>query len=321
MDVICIGMSVVDVLARGVTDVPHDGSTVFVERVSMSAGGDALNQAIILSRFGHAVSLMTLVGDDPQGRFLLGECAKSGVDVRGVTISRQFPTSTTVVLVGKDGERSCISQHGGTADEYGLSDIDIGLISRGVKVVSVGSFFCSEALDTDAVPVVLKAARDAGAVTVADFVQNRPDVTATDLVEVLPLLDYVAPSMSEAVQLTGKTLPDEAAEYLLDAGAHNVVIKLGPKGALARNRSERIAVPSYATDVVDTTGAGDNFMAGFIHGLLRDRPLADCLQFASATAALSVRALGTTGGVQGLADIEALLGRQPLEQALPEPSR
>ncbi len=307
MEAICIGMAVVDVLAKGATEIPRHGSTVFVERVSMSAGGDALNQAITLSKLGHDVGLLTLVGDDPQGAFLVERCAKYRVDTRGVTISPKFPTSTTIVLVDQDGERSCISQRGATADEYGLSDIDLSLITPEVKVLSVGSLYCSERLDTEALPEVLQAAKRVGATTVADFVPDRLGVSEADLPALLGLLDYVAPSMAEAAHLTGKSDPHEAVDVLLNMGAHNVVLKLGAQGALARNEQVNLYVPAFATDVADTTGAGDNFMAGFISGLLRRRCLRGCLELASATAALSVQALGATEGVRDAAQVESFL--------------
>ena len=307
MEAICIGMAVADVLVKGATEIPRHGSTVFVERVSMSAGGDALNQAITLSKLGHDVGLMTLVGDDPQGAFLVERCAKYGVDTRGVAISPKLPTSTTIVLVDQDGERSCISQRGATADEYGLSDIDLSLITPEVKVLSVGSLYCSERLDTEALPEVLQAAKRVGAITVADFVPDRLGVSEADLPALLGLLDYVAPSMAEAAHLTGKSGPHEAVDVLLNMGAHNVVLKLGAQGALARNEQVNLYVPAFATDVADTTGAGDNFMAGFISGLLRRRSLRGCLELASATAALSVQALGATEGVRDAAQVESFL--------------
>ena len=316
MEAICIGMAVADVLAKGATEIPRDGSTVFVERVSMSAGGDALNQAITLAKLGHDVGLMTLVGDDPQGAFLVERCAKYGVDIRGVAISPALPTSTTIVLVGPDGERSCISQRGATADGYGLSDIDLSLITPQLKVLSVGSLYCSERLDTEALPVVLEAAKRVGATTVADFVPDRLGISKADLSLLLGLLDYVAPSMAEAAYLTSKPDPQEAVDVLLDMGARNVVLKLGAQGALARNKQVDLRVPAYATEVADTTGAGDNFMAGFISGLLRRRSLRGCLELASATAALSVQALGATAGVRDAAQVESFL-RRHLQQMPP----
>jgi sugar/nucleoside kinase (ribokinase family) len=303
-------MAVLDVLVKGVTELPRGGSTVFVERVGMSAGGDALNQAITLSRLGHDVGLMTLVGDDPQGTFLVRQCAKEGVDTRGVSVSKALPTSTTVVLVDEDGERSCLSQRGGTADEYGLSDVDLSLIIPGVRVVSVGSLFCSERLDIEALPEVLEAAKRVDATTIADFVPNLLDTTAADLAGLFRMLDFIAPSMAEAAQLTGKSDPDEAVDALLGLGAQTVILKLGLEGALARNRSVTLSVPAYSANVVDTTGAGDNFVAGFISGMLQRRSLRSCLEWASATAALSVQALGATGGVRDAAQVEQFLRKQ-----------
>ena len=174
----------------------------------------------------------------------------------------------------------------------------------------MGSLFCSERLDAEALPEVLEAAKRVDATTIADFVPNLLDATAADLAGLFRMLDYIAPSMAEAGRLTGKSDPDEAVDALLGLGAKNVILKLGAQGALARNRSVSLSVPAYRANVVDTTGAGDNFVAGFISGMLQRRSLSSCLELGSATAALSVQALGATGGVRDAAQVEQFLREQ-----------
>jgi sugar/nucleoside kinase (ribokinase family) len=273
----------------------------------MWAGGDALNEALTLAKLGHSVGLMTLVGDDAQGAFVLQECARHGVDTGATTRSAQFETTTTIVLIGSDGQRSFITPHGGTLEGYGIEHIDISHIRPGTRVVSLGSLFCSEQLDMDA-PTILKRAREVGARTVADFVPNRTGARFSDLGEALALVDYMIPSIEEAELYTGKSDLDAIADECFGHGVKHVVIKMGSRGAFARSATERLTVPAYpAPIVVDTTGAGDNFVAGFISGLLRNQSLLDCLQFGCATASVSVQAMGASAGVRSFQQVQAVI--------------
>ncbi len=306
-DVVCVGFVTTDIMANGVEKIEFGGVTNIVDSVSMHVGGDALNEAFTLAHLGHKTGLMSLVGRDAQGEFVAAECRKAGVDTEGVAISDTYPTSTSVVLVGRDGQRSFISQHGGCADEYSLDDIDLSLIQPGTRVVSIGSIFCSKSFDQGALRAVLEKAKSVGAVTIADFVPNRNEANIEELKEVLPLLDYVVPSIEEAVLYTGLSDLDEIAEAFLKAGAGTVLIKMGKKGSFAKNEHERLELPIYDAKVIDTTGAGDNFVAGFISGLLRDYSLEGCLQVGTATAAVSVGSIGATTGVRSFAQVQEVI--------------
>src|SRR6202161_717647 len=137
LEVICIGMAVVDVLAKGVTKIPYDGSTVYVERISLCTGGDALNEAITLARLGHRVGLMTLVGTDLQGNYIISQCQENRVDTTAVTKIDDCSTSTSIVLVNEGGERSFLSEQGTSIDRFSLEHIDLDYIRPGLKVFAV----------------------------------------------------------------------------------------------------------------------------------------------------------------------------------------
>lgn len=315
VEVICIGMATADILAKGVGEVRFGGHTEFVESVSMAVGGDALNQSVVLSRLGHKTSLLTMVGNDAQGRYVVEECGACGVDTSGILRSEQYPTSTSMVLITKDGERSFISQKGGTVDEFCLADADIARIRPGVKVVSIGSLFCSPRLDAQ-IAAVLKAAKEAGAVTIADMVPNMAGTPLAGICDALPLLDYVVPSKEEALLYTGKKTVPEAARAFLEYGAGTVIVKQGGEGAYVLTAEGDFTVPVCPATVVDTTGAGDNFVSGLICGLLRDFPLTDCLYLASATASISIGAVGATTGVQSFEQVQRVLQKENIEGAL-----
>jgi sugar/nucleoside kinase (ribokinase family) len=154
---------------------------------------------------------------------------------------------------------------------------------------------------------ILKTARENGVTTFADMVPMTGGETIGDIMEALPWLDYFLPNLEEAAMLTGLSDPEEMADSLLQCGIKNVVIKLGKEGCLFKNSAKRIKVPAFSVNAVDTTGAGDNFAAGFISAVLDGMEPEDCCAFANATAAVSTESLGAVGGVKSRRQIEAFL--------------
>lgn len=306
-EVLCIGMSTVDILVRGVTNIPRDGQTDIIESVDLKTGGDALNEAITLANLNHQAGVMTLVGDDLQGQVVKQYCEGQHVDTKGLTITENYPTSTSVVMVAGNGERSFLSQRGTASDNYAIEDMDLDLITDGVKVVSIASLFCSERLNNAELCEILKKAKSVGAITIADLVLNRADCSLDEIKDALSYLDYIVPSKDEAEHFTAQKELSDIANVFRSYGTPNVVIKLGADGVYGDTSTAKLMVPTFAAKVVDTTGAGDNFMAGFISGLLRDLPLRECLKFGSAVSAISISRIGATGAVKNRAQVEEFL--------------
>lgn len=306
-EVVCLGMAVSDILVKGVKAIEINGQTQFVENIDIKPGGDAVNEAITLANLGHNTRLFTLVGKDSQGYSLIEVCKSAGIDVQGVTFSEKNSTSTSIVLISDDGERSFLSKKDGTVDEYALDDINLDLIEEGVKVVSIASLFCSNRLNDDELSKILDKAKQCGAITIADLVLNRADCRLDDIEKTLSKLDYIVPSLDEAEHFTGKTNLEDIVSVFKSYGVKNVVIKLGKDGVYSQDNLENIKIPTFATKIVDTTGAGDNFMAGFISGILRGLTLKDCLEFGTATSAISISTIGATGAVKSLEQVNDFL--------------
>ena len=106
------------------------------------------------------------------------------------------------------------------------------------------------------------------------------------------MIDYMTPNEDEAKYFTGKDTPDEMADVFLDCGVRNVIIKLGANGCLLKNRNERIRLSGYAVNAIDTTGAGDNFLAGFVSEILRNEGAENALRFANACGTIATTAVG-----------------------------
>lgn len=307
MTIICVGMAVVDILVQGFDGTPTPGTTAFVDRVGMGVGGDALNQASALAKLGHRCQLVTAVGDDAAGRLIKDSCADAGVDTATIVTDPELDTSTSVVLIDRAGERSFLSGRGGSADRLGARHVDEARLAQDVSVLSVGSLFTSPEFDRDVLPGLLDWAHARGAITVADLVTDHPEVTLDDLKDVLARLDFVVPSEAESLHYAGTADPAEAAAVFASYGVGTTVIKRGVRGAVAVRGDKQVSVSTFVVPVVDTTGSGDSFVAGFVSGLADGLRLGDCLNRAAATAAVSVQGLGATSAIAGLAQVNELI--------------
>ncbi|MFV0361828.1 MAG: PfkB family carbohydrate kinase [Suipraeoptans sp.] len=306
-EIICIGMGTVDLLAEGIDDIKLDGQTRFIKGIQLRTGGDATNEAITLKKLGHEVMLITTVGSDYTGEFYKRSCEVAGVDSSGIITDSKYPTATAVVLIGRDGERSFLAVENNAAATMRLKRPDHIEMKSGIKVLSIASlFYTAEQKDEDMSELLIEA-KAVGAVTIADLVMDRKEMGLDDIRETLRQLDYIVPSLNEGRYYTGKDTPEEIASVLHEYGVPNVIVKLGAEGIFASTVKKCYRVSTIADKVIDTTGAGDNFMAGFISGLVRGLEMEEALYFGSATSAIAIGELGATGAVNSLEQVQEYL--------------
>lgn len=306
-EILCAGMVVVDLLLRGFDALPNWGETGFVDDVSMALGGDASNQAVALAKLGNQVGVLGMVGDDASGQFVRDQFLRAGVSVEGLHMDPGRTTATGLVVIGRDGEHCFLAGKSRSHADYAPEHIDMSLIRPGLKALSIASLFTSERFDREAVAVMLRRAKEIGAMTFADFVTDQRFYGLDDLAEIWPLLDYVVPSTLEAQTLVGTDDPAMVAQDFRRRGVKTVILKRGALGAMAFGDAETITCPAFRVPLVDTTGAGDNFVAGLVHGMVHGMRLAQTLRFASAVAALSIQAVGAGAGLRDLAQVQSFL--------------
>ena len=184
-----------------------------------------------------------------------------------------------------------------------MADLDLLQLAH-TKLLSVGSIHILPTLDAD-LAEIFKAAKHAGCMTSADMMQANPD-QQVDMDAIFRNTDYLLPSFIEAQELTGEDIPEKQAAQLLQRGVKNVVIKLGEEGSLFMNAEESFRTPIIPAEVVDTTGAGDNFVASFLTGVIKGWPYHRCMQFATAAGSIAVRGIGATSCVKSLDQVEEL---------------
>lgn len=297
--VVCLGIMVADVVGRPVTSFPDKGRLVLVDDMRLHTGGCAANAAIGLARLGIAVEVIGKVGNDAFGDFLRSQLEKHHVGTAGVRRDITTGTSATMVMVHPDGERSFVHYLGANAKLL-PGDIDFGLIEKSA-ILHFAGFFVLPGMDGPPSVALLQKTRAAGVTIFLDTVWDAAGRWMPLLAPCLPLIDYFVPSLAEAQKLTGLERPEDVGRALIDRGVGVVALKMGADGCLVMTRKgEKIRIPAYRVSVVDATGAGDAFAAGFIAGVWLGWPLEQTARLANAVGALCVTEAGASGGIRSL---------------------
>jgi sugar/nucleoside kinase (ribokinase family) len=305
--VVCLGIMVADVVGRPVESFPDQGRLVLVDEMSLHTGGCAVNAAIGLAKLGIPVEVIGKVGNDAFGNFLLVELKKYLVGTKGVRRDRTAGTSATMVMVHPDGERSFIHYLGANA-RLRPEDIDFDLVQKS-SILHFAGTFVLPGIDGEPSVALLRKARAAGVTTFLDTVWDASNRWMELLAPYLPMVDYFVPSLGEAQQLTGLEQPRDVARALLDGGVGVVALKMGAQGCLVMTQGgEKFLVPAFKVQVVDATGAGDAFAAGFIAGVRQAWPLEQTARFANAVGALCVTKIGASGGIRSMTETLAFMG-------------
>jgi sugar/nucleoside kinase (ribokinase family) len=299
--VICLGILVTDVVAKPVDSVPEKGKLSLVDKIELHTGGCAVNTAIDLAKIGEDVGIVGLVGDDGFGSFLINTLDKEGVDTKGLKVTKDTNTSVSVVLSGSEGERSfihCLGSNGMFDETF----IDMDII-KNCDILFVAGALLMPSFDGEPTARTLKEAKKMGKYTVLDTAWDSTGRWMKAIEPCLSYLDLFIPSIEEAQMLSGKQEEREIAEFFLEKGAKNIVIKLGSKGCYIRNASEELYIDAFRVKVVDTNGAGDSFVAGFITGLLNGWDMRKCGEFANAVGAHCVTKVGASSGIKSREEI------------------
>ena len=299
MPVVCLGIMVADLIGGPLTEMPERASLTLVTEMGLYPGGCAVNTAIALTRLGLPVQLIGKIGKDPLGEFLLADLTDCHIDTHGVRRDDALGTSATMVMIDPDGERRFVHYIGANA-ALSLQDVDLAMVTNG-SILHVGGCFIMPGIDGQPLAQLLNIARTAGTTTCVDTAWDASGRWMEVLAPCLPLIDYFVPSLAEARAITGLQEPVAVARALQDQGVRVVALKMGADGCLVMTQDgQAMRVPAYQVEVIDATGAGDAFAAGFIAGIYHDWPLDKTARFANAVGALCVTGSGAAGGVTTL---------------------
>jgi sugar/nucleoside kinase (ribokinase family) len=296
MDVLCVGQLAADILVRPVDRVDFGVDTKRVEGIDIKNGGDCLNVALGLRKLGASVGFAGLIGSDQLGDYLHGVITDAGIDARGLRRTKEARTCSCLVLINSTGDRTFF-YYGGANELLSFSDLDLAQVGS-ASVVHIGGTYLLPKLDGEGAARLFAEAQSRGKLTSMDVTWDTTGRWLSVIEPCLPHLSFFMPSIREAEKIAGTDVPEDIAAFFQSKGVRTAVVKLGEKGCYVKNGAEPgFYCPALRTDVVDTTGAGDSFVAGFLTGVLRQWDLADSATFGCAVAAMNIRVVGATAGV------------------------
>ena len=311
MDILCLGEMLADIITYPVPDLTFNNGCTTINSITIQPGGDAFNNAMDLTTLGNQVAYVGRIGNDAIGSFLLETGKRAGVDMDHVVFSNK-PHGKMNILVKPNGEREFL-YFPGTVEEFQFGDIDLSLLDR-AKVVQIGSTFHLPMFDGEGSSQLLKCAKERGCITSMDVTTDFSGRWNAIIEPCYPFLDYFLPSIEQAEKIAGTSEPHEIAQFLLQRGVKHVCIKLGSAGSYYEDAQQRFFCSCYHVRVLETTGAGDAFVSGFLTALLRGENAEDCVRFATACSAFVIQAIGATAGLKDYESIQRFVKEsEPLD--------
>jgi len=294
-DCLGFGICAVDYLCI-VPNYPELDEKTEATEFSIQGGGPVATALVTLARLGCRTTFIGRIGDDTNGKFVLDEFSKEGVDTSGIVIDKSARTNQAFIWIDQlTGKKSIVLNNEKTG-EVKPGEIDIGHVNS-------AKYLLIDGRDTEATFSMIEWAKKRGTVIVMDAgsPRNRMD-------ELLRLIDY--PVVSEHFCNKYLKLSDyrEAIKMFLKLGAKAAAITRGQNGCYGGDETGIYYQTAFSVNVVDTTGAGDVFHGAFIFGLINQWHLAEILKFASAVAAMKCTKIGGRLGIPNLQSVKNFLG-------------
>jgi ribokinase len=301
--IVVVGSLNMDLIARS-PHIPAPGETVLGSDFSTAAGGKGANQAVAAARLGAQVTMVGCVGGDDYGRQLLNSLQADGVDSQFVCVASNAHTGIALITVDDAGENSIVvvsgtnwqlTQADVAAAEAAIAAADMLMLQLELPLQVI--LFAAELAARHDVPVLLNPA------------PARPLPT-----NLLANITYLIPNESEAALLADCAVDDmngveTAVSRLRQLGVANIIITMGSQGAYLHSDEASLMMPAFPVQPVDTTAAGDAFVAGVAVAVGEKRPLAEAVHFATAVGALATTQHGAQPSLPTKTAVQQLLNQ------------
>ena len=299
-----LGIYVADLAFFG-KSIPIPGETLIGENYVIGPGGKGSNQAVSAAKAGAKTYFISKIGDDQFGSMATKIYDEAGVDYSKLIISSEHATGAAGILVDQQSGKNAINVVPGAAGALTNEDID----KASDVIINSEVFLTQLEAPKSVVFYSLKMAHENDVTTIL----NPAPASSIDR-NIFPLIDYFTPNETEASfyvvhEVENESDAKKASDQFLEWGIKNIIITMGEKGAYFANKEDQFHVPiiNLQNPVVDTTGAGDAFNAGFAVALTEKQNIKDAIKFASVTAGLSTTKIGTANSMPSRSEIDKLL--------------
>jgi len=300
-DVVGFGALNVDKLFR-VNRLARAEEESFIEDYAEACGGSAANTAVGLARLGCKVGFVGKVGCDREGDLLIQDFCEEGVDTTGSIRTEHGKSGSVLGFVDKRGARALYIDSG-VNDTITFDEINAEYAAE-TQFLHLTSFVGEKSFQTqkwllDAIQNSVKVSFDPGAL------YARKGYAALE--PILKRTHVLMPNAIELEFLTGEADYCKGADFMVGRGVKIVAVKLGGDGCYVTDGRERHLIEPMKVKVVDTTGAGDAFCAGFLYGLINEKSLLECGRLGNFVASCCVMKMGARAGLPFAKDL-GLLG-------------
>lgn len=301
-NVVSLGVHIVDILGRPVSSIPEGGGVTLIDEIRITVAGTAAGTSIDMSKLGAKVTAMGAIGQDGLGDFLVETMQKYGISTENLVRKPGVQTSATILPIRPNGERPALHTLGANA-QLTFSDLNLEAIQQ-ADYLHVGGACLLPQFEGEPMAKVLKIAQESGVITFFDIIGIARDDLKKIIDVCLPYIDFFMPGLEEASMITGLNDEDEIIHYFINCGVKHVVFKDGANGSILayRNGNEikKFKIPAFKAPVVDSTGCGDSYCAGFIVGHSMGWELEKCSRLGAACGGLVVQGLGSDAGIVDL---------------------
>jgi sugar/nucleoside kinase (ribokinase family) len=303
---VALGAHVLDVHAKYVESIPEGQGGALIEEIRVSPAGAAGGTAITMAKLGARTVTVGAIGADDLGDLLATMLGRLGVETEHLARKEGVQTSASVLPIRPNGDRPALHVVGANAS-FTREDVPWDLIAQAEALHLGGPEFMHELA-----PEILGFCREHGVRTSADVLADGWPELLDMIAPALEHVDWFLPNEDQAMNLTGSDDVDRAGRALIERGVGGCAITCGARGSVVVTAEGAEQVPAFETEVVDTTGCGDAFSAGFARGLSLGHAPGDAARLGSACASLVAQGLGSDAGDFDLAAAARFMADAPV---------
>lgn len=300
IDVLGLGEIVVDLLLK-IPRFPKPDEKIYVLSSQKQAGGVTANFCVGVSRQDLRVAFFGGVGDDEEGVYLRKVLKKELVKDKYLFTLKSKLTPVNVVMITKDGEKSIIQ-----SEHMRLTLPSKEMITK--EIIQESRHLHLTAINYETAFKAVRLAKKFGLTTSLDLESQVVQEYQKQLPRLLEYIDILMPNKGGAYELTKTNNPNMASNKLLECGPKVILLTLGSDGVLFSTENEQRSFPAFKIrNVIDTTGAGDAFNAGFITSFLEDKSLVECVRRGQATSAIKIQGVGAQASLPTKQELDEFL--------------
>jgi ribokinase len=299
-------------------NLPHSGDDVMVEEMRWGSGGSALNMALNFAQLGAQPLVIGRIGRDPAARIALRAAHHAGLDLSGIQEDPSVETGLCGVLVDENGQRSFLSYRGANV-HCNANRIDAETLNN-CDLLCICGHALIEGRQRDTALYAIQAANQRNIPVALDLCLPLVRHGADVLRELIPMLWVLSMNEDEARLLLPRQSISQILETLCSQGVAHIAIKRGAQGCSVCRAGQRLDVLPPGVNVIDTTGAGDAFSAGFAWGLLHQHDLGACATLGNVLGALAATRPGAAEAVPQRSEILARLDQSMHDMLHPIPA-